>query len=388
MLEIEAERLERHSRVFVTYPALVAIAESAGRYFDLASVTEKAKDLLLEVPGEAASKGRHIVLREDVLKLVESTTGIPTGAPGGAEKQALLHLEDMLRARVVGQEEAIKVVAEALKRSRAGVKNPDKPIGTFLFLGPTGVGKTETTKALADVYFGSEAQMSRLDMSEYRDSHAVDRLIGSFGEAGLGRLPELLREHPYGVLLLDEFEKTSQDVINVFLRLFDEGTVTDTEGRKANAKNTIMIATSNAGSELVWDIVKSGGDLNARKQEVIDSIVASGAFKPELLNRFDAIVLFHPLNAEDLRQIARLMMDRFAKRMLDRGIAIETKDRAIDYLVAKGTDPKFGARPLARAIAEEAERIVSEKIIEGEIREGSRVAFDTDPSGMLKIIIL
>ncbi len=388
MLETEAEKIEHYARVLITYPAVVAIAESASRYFDLASASEKAKDLLLESPKEALRAGRRAVLRVDVLRLIEEMTGIPTGVPEGAEKQTLLHIEDLLRERVVGQTEAVSAVAGALKRSRAGVKNPDKPIGTFLFLGPTGVGKTETTKALADIYFGSENQMSRLDMSEYRDNFAVERLLGSFGSGKAGRLPTLLRERPYGVLLLDEFEKTTQEVENIFLRLFDEGVVTDAEGRSTNAKNTIIIATSNAGSDMIWDIVKSGGDLTGKKQEVIEAIVAKGIFKPELLNRFDAVVLFHPLEHSDLREIANLMIEKFAKRMMERGIAVKASPEAIEYLVSKGTDPKFGARPLARAIGDEVERIISEKIIEGEVHEGSRVTFDIGPEGNLKVIVL
>jgi ATP-dependent Clp protease ATP-binding subunit ClpC len=387
MLESEAEKIERHSHFFITYPALLAIADSAGRYFDLASVTEKAKDLLLDAPIEASRAGRHVVTKEDVLKGVEEKTGIPTGAPEGEERQKLLEITDLLHGRVVGQDEAVTVVSDALKRSRSGVKNPDKPMGTFLFLGPTGVGKTETAKALADVFFGSEKEMSRIDMSEYHDNFAIERLIGSFASGKAGRLPALLHEKPYGVLLLDEFEKTTQDVINVFLRLFDEGVITDAEGRKANAKNTIIIATSNAGSELVWEIVKNGGDLKGKKQEVIDAIIKEGVFKPELLNRFDAVVLFHPLQKEDLTKIASLMMDRFIKRMRERGIDVTAAPRAIEYLVSKGTDPKFGARPMQRAISEEVERIVAEKIIGGELHEGSQAVFDTDASGVLKISI-
>ncbi len=387
MLESEAERIERHSHIFVTYPAVMAAIESAKHYFDLASAAEKAKDLLIDAPRQAIARGSRIVTKEDVFAVASAQTGIPTGKPKDEEKRTLLHITDLLHERVIGQEEAVTVVGEALKRSRAGVGNPDKPMGTFLFLGPTGVGKTETAKALADIFFGSEKEMSRLDMSEYNDNFAIERLLGSFAGGKAGRLPELLREKPYGVLLLDEFEKTTPEVMNVFLRLFDEGIVTDSEGRKANAKNSVIIATSNAGSDLIWEIVKSGGDLASRKQEVIEMIVSKGIMKPELLNRFDAVVLFHPLLDNDLREVARLMIDKFAKRMLEKGIKIETTDRALDYLVSKGTDPKFGARPMQRAISEEIERAVAERIIQGEASEGSTITFDQDTSGKLVVTV-
>jgi ATP-dependent Clp protease ATP-binding subunit ClpC len=385
MLESEAEMIEKHSHMFVTYPAVMAAAESAKQYFDLASIVEKAKDLLIDAPRQTIARGSRIVTKDDVLSVAGAVTGIPTAKPEGKEKQKLLHITDLLRERVIGQEEAVTALGEALKRSRAGVGNPDKPMGTFLFLGPTGVGKTETAKALADVFFGSEKEMSRLDMSEYRDNFAIERLIGSFASGKSGRLPELLRERPYGVLLLDEFEKTTPEVMNVFLRLFDEGVVTDAEGRKANAKNSVIIATSNAGSDMIWDIVRSGGDLSARKQEVIEMIVAKGIMKPELLNRFDAVVLFHPLLDKHLREVARLMTEKFAKHMLEKGLKIEVTDGALDHLVAKGTDPKFGARPMQRAISEEIERKVAEMIIEGSASEGSTITFDKDPEGKLTV---
>ena len=193
----------------------------------------------------------------------------------------------------------------------------------------------------------------------------------------------MLREKPYGVLLLDEFEKTTGDIVNLFLRIFDEGLFTDADGRKINAKNNIIIATSNAGSDLIWEIIKSGADLESKKDEVIDTIIKNGIFKPELLNRFDAVVLFHPLVKEDLRKVAKLMIEKFSKRMKERGIAVEATTEAISYLVDKGTDPKFGARPMNRAIQEEVEKLLAEKIIAGEIKQGSRVSFEADAGGML-----
>lgn len=388
MLENEAEELERSSRVLVTYPAVLAVAEASKRYFDLSAIAEKARQTLIESVPNALKKGRKVVLKEDVLALVEAKTGIPTSAPQDKERETLLHLEELLHKRIVGQDEAVKAVADALKRSRAGVKNPDRPMGTFLFLGPTGVGKTETTKALADVFFGSEERMSRLDMSEYRDAFAMERLIGSFGTGKPGALSMGLREKPYGVLLLDEFEKTTNDVMNLFLRIFDEGVFTDAEGRKINARSNIIIATSNAASDIIWEIVKRGENLASKKDDVVEAIIRQGIFKPELLNRFDAVVLFHPLLKDDLEKVARMMIEKFAKRMRAQGIAVETSQGALDFLVARGTDPKFGARPMNRAIQEEVEKHMAEKIIEGVIKTGSRVSFEADATGLLQMKIL
>ena len=230
--------------------------------------------------------------------------------------------------------------------------------------------------------------MSRLDMSEYRDAFAMERLIGSFGTGRAGALSMMLREKPYGVLLLDEFEKTTSDIVNLFLRIFDEGVFTDADGRKVNAKNNIVIATSNAGSDLIWEIIKSGASLESKKDQVIDTIIKNGIFKPELLNRFDAVVLFHPLAKSDLEKIAVIMIKKFSKRMRAKGIAVEASTGAIQYLVAKGTDPKFGARPMNRAIQEEVEKLMAEKIIEGSVKLGSKVTFEADEQGKLRMKVV
>ncbi len=381
----EAEKIEKDVKVLITYPAILAIVSSANRYFDPSLKAEKSKEMIIESVQSAFNRGSAIVLKSDVLTTVEVKTGIPVSAPQGEEREMLKHLEEILHQKIVGQDEAVKVISEALKRNRAGVRNPDKPIGTFLFLGPTGVGKTETTKALAEVVFGNSEVISRFDMSEFRDNLALERLIGSFGSGKSGALSMALREKPYGVLLLDEFEKTTTDIINLFLRVFDEGIFTDAEGRKINAKNNIIIATSNAGSELIWDIVKKGNKLVEEKDRVINAIIEQGIFKPELLNRFDAVVLFHPLSTDDLHKIAGLMIKKFQTRMRDKGVMVEATDGFIGYLVSKGNDPKFGARPMNRAVAEEVEKLMADKIISGDIKEGGKITFDIDQNGVLQI---
>lgn len=385
MLIEEVEKIESKENAFVTYPALLAIIDSAKKYFEESIKATKCKEILIESVGLVLNQGRKTVLKSDILSLVESETGIPTTAPTGKEKEVLLHLKEKLQSRIIGQDEACEVVSEALKRGRAGVRNPNKPIGSFLFLGPTGVGKTETVRALADIMFESENNISRFDMSEFRDYSATERLIGSFNTDELGVLSLALREKPYGVMLLDEFEKTAPEILNLFLRIFDEGVFTDAHNSKINARNNVIIATSNAGSEIIWDIIRSGGNLEDQKSRVIDTIIAGGIFKPELLNRFDAIVLFHPLKTTDLEKIAELMMNKFATRMRERGVIVQSTPEFISHLVSKGNDPKFGARPMGRVIEDDVERFVADKIIKGEINQGDKIMFEINPEATLHL---
>lgn len=388
ILKKEADMIEKTTTLFITYPALVEIAESSKKYFDAYAYADKAKDLLLQSVPYALSRGIKILLAEHITTLVSSRTGIPAGAPKGEEKEKLLNLEKILHEKIIGQEEAVLAISESMRRNRAGVGNPGRPIGSFLFLGPTGVGKTETTKALAEIFFGSTEKMSRLDMSEYRGADSIERLLGSFGAGKAGILSSLVREKPYGVLLLDEFEKTNKDVLNLFLRILDEGIFSDAEGKEVNIKNNIIIATSNAGSDLIWDSVKAGENLQDKKESIIDEIIGRDIFKPELLNRFDGVILFHPLTKEDLKKIAGLMMGKLSKRMMEKNISIEINDVALEYLASKGSDPKFGARPLNREIQEKIEGEIAKKIIEGGVVKGSRISFEIGEDGGVKIISL
>jgi len=269
--------------------------------------------------------------------------------------------------------EAILAIGSSLRRARSGIESANKPLGSFLFLGPTGVGKTETAKALSEVFFDSDKKIIRLDMSEYSGGDSLSRLLGSFETGKQGVLTSLLRENQYGVLLLDEFEKANGEVHNLFLQILDEGVFSDMVGKKVNARNLIIIATSNAGSSTIWDYVKESKSLAENKQKIIDEIIHDGLFKPELINRFDGVILFHPLSESDLKQVATIMLKKLAKRLEEKSLELVITDELVDYLVQKGSDPTFGARPINRAIQDNVEEIVARKLISGEAQPGSKI---------------
>ena len=373
ILENQALFEEAKNRIFFTFQSLSAVAEGAKRYFSEGAGSDKALDLLSEVVPAVLTKKKTIVEKADVLRLIESKTGIPTGEVAGAEREKLLNLEDILHQRIIGQEEAIKTISNAMRRARSDIENPERPMGSFLFLGPTGVGKTETSKALASIFFGKEDSIIRLDMSEYRTADALNRLIGSFEGGKAGVLASKLREQPYGVLLLDEFEKTNKEVLDLFLQILDEGFFSDMSGKRVNARNLIIIATSNAGSNLIWNLMRSGKNLADSKDEIIIDIINKDIFKPELLNRFDGVVLFHPLSAEELQKIAVLMLKKLQKRLMLKGMELVINDALIQAVMAAGMDPQFGARPMNRAIQEKVEQVIARKIIEGSVVAGSRI---------------
>jgi ATP-dependent Clp protease ATP-binding subunit ClpC len=386
VLEDEVLRVEHASGVFFTYQAVEALAQSAARFFTEGVALDKARDLLLEVPTFVRTAGRTLITRDDVLALVESKTGVPQArAVEGAEKEKLLNLESILHSKVVGQDEAIAAIANAMRRSRAGLTNENRPIGSFLFLGPTGVGKTETAKALAEVFFGSKAPMLRLDMSEYSGGDALNRLIGSFEGKKAGVLATMLRDQKYGVLLLDEFEKTTPEVLNLFLQILDEGFFSDMLGKRVNARNVIVIATSNAGSNEIFKLVGEGKNLTESKGALIDTIVSAGIFKPELINRFDGVILFHPLGKEQLVHIARLMAERLGKQLSEQGLRLRVTDDLLQFLVREGFDEKFGARPMNRVLQERVEKLLADELIRGAITKGSTVEFvasEAAPGGL------
>ena len=389
MLKEEAEFLEASTGAFFTYQSIEAVVESAERYFAGASTADKARDLLLELPAHNANKGKKTIERADVLELIEAKTGIPAGEVGELEKNKLLNLEDILHKRIIGQDEAINAISKAVRRSRSDLRNQHKPIGSFLFLGPTGVGKTETSKALGDIFFGPTSPMVRLDMSEFNGSDGVEKLIGSFKDSKAGILSSALREHQYGVLLLDEFEKAHSDVLNLFLQILDEGAFSDMKGIKVSARNMIIIATSNAGSDLIFDMVSKKRDLADAHNEIIQNIISRNIFKPELINRFDASIVFHPLDNEDLKKVADIMLTQFSKRLYQKGLQLDVNDATLNFLVSKGTDPTFGARPVQRALASEIESLIADEMIKGNLKKGTKFELVSDglPDGHLCVKI-
>ena len=380
ILEDEVPHTEARTGVVFTFQAVEALAESVNRYFADAVPLEKAKDLLEEIPTTAQRSGKTLITREDVQSLVATKTGVPQeGAVNDVEKEKLLNLEAILHSHVIGQSEAIDAIATTMRRARAGLRNPNRPLGSFLFLGPTGVGKTETAKALEEVFFGAELPMLRLDMSEYSDAGALQRLIGSFDAGKTGTLVSLLRDQQYGVLLLDEFEKGSDDVHNLFLQVLDEGMFSDAQGKKVNARNTIIIATSNAGSDRIFALVSAGKDLAQEKDSFVTTLIDDKIFRPELINRFDGVILFHPLQKEQMTDIAKLQINKLAGRLATRGLKLSTTPELVDYLIRNGFDEKFGARSMNRVLQENIEKLLAESLIRGDVKTGSTVEVISSP---------
>jgi ATP-dependent Clp protease ATP-binding subunit ClpA len=375
ILEGAAEVYEWKNGMFFTYKAIQAVAESADQYITYGVMPDKAIDLLSEIVSIALSEDIKFVDKKVVLRYVQKKTKVPVGEVGKDERKKLLNLEEVLHKYVVGQEEAIKTISNAVRKSRAGIQNPERPLGSFLFLGPTGVGKTETAKALARVFFDSPENIMRLDMSEYNTSDSLDRLIGSFEDGKTGVLANMLKERPYGVLLLDEFEKATQDVKQLFLQILDEGFFSDAKGKKVMTRNIIIVATSNAGSKLIWQYMKDGEKLGDKKRMIIDSIVEEGVFKPELINRFDGTVIFHPLSKEQITKIAKIMLDNLKERIKKRGFDLIINDAILNHSASSGYDPQFGARPMRRAIQEEIEKRIADKILQGDLKTGSTIEF-------------
>jgi ATP-dependent Clp protease ATP-binding subunit ClpB len=337
---------------------------------------------------EADAAAEHRMLNEevtaaDIAAVVSRWTGIPVDKMLEGERDKLLHMEDGLRTRVVGQDEAIVAISNAVRRARAGLQDPNRPIGSFLFLGPTGVGKTELTKALAQFLFDDEAAMVRLDMSEYMEKHAVARMIGAppgyVGYEEGGALTEAVRRRPYQIVLFDEIEKAHPDAFNVLLQVLDDGRLTDGQGRTVDFRNTLIVLTSNLGSEALAN-QPAGQDSTAARDQVMDAVKA--AFRPEFLNRLDEMLLFHRLNIDHMAGIVDIQLAWLTAMLAERKIVLELDEPAKAWLAEKGYDPVYGARPLKRVIQRELQDPLAERILSGDIAEGDRVAVSAGPEGL------
>ena len=349
-----------------------------GKLTDLHRKLEAAETELAQTQTSGKSLLREEVTEGDIAEVISKWTGIPISKLVESEKEKLLHLEDELHHRVVGQDEAVTAVADAIQRSRAGLADPNRPIASFVFLGPTGVGKTELAKALAAYMFDTEDALVRIDMSEYMEKHAVSRLIGAppgyVGYEEGGQLTEALRRRPYAVILFDEIEKAHPDVFNIFLQILDDGRVTDAQGRTVDFKNAVIIMTSNIGSQYILDVSGDDSRYDEMRHRVMEAMRSS--FRPEFLNRIDELIIFHALHKGELRQIVRFQVDRLRKRLGDRKMSLKLSDTAIDFLSEVGYDPVFGARPLKRAIQRELETQIAKSLLRGEFNDGDTIFVD------------
>ncbi|UZQ52844.1 ATP-dependent chaperone ClpB [Trichothermofontia sichuanensis B231] len=351
-----------------------------GRLTDLQRQLNAAEERLRETQTSGKSLLREEVTEADIAEIISKWTGIPVSKLVESEMQKLLHLEDELHRRVIGQDEAVTAVADAIQRSRAGLADPKRPIASFIFLGPTGVGKTELAKALAAYLFDTEEALVRIDMSEYMEKHAVSRMIGAppgyIGYDEGGQLTEAIRRRPYAVILFDEIEKAHPDVFNIMLQILDDGRVTDSQGRTVDFKNTIIIMTSNIGSQFILDVAGDDSRYDEMRARVMEAMRSS--FRPEFLNRVDEFIIFHSLQQSQLRDIVKLQVGSLEQRLSDRKMTLRLSEAALDFLAEVGYDPVYGARPLKRAIQRELETPIAKGILRGDFSDGDTIFVDVE----------
>jgi ATP-dependent Clp protease ATP-binding subunit ClpB len=383
-LKFEAEKAEREG----DYGKVAEI-----RYGKLQALDKEIEDTQEKLRGMQGDKAmiKEEVDAEDIADVVSRWTGIPVSKMMQSEKDKLLHLEDELHQRVIGQDEAIEAVADAVRRSRAGLQDPKRPIGSFIFLGTTGVGKTELAKALAEFLFDDESMMTRIDMSEYQEKHSVSRLVGAppgyVGYDEGGQLTEAIRRKPYSVVLFDEIEKAHPDVFNILLQVLDDGRLTDNKGRVVNFKNTIIIMTSNMGSSYIQSQMEklSGSNkeevIEETKKEVMNMLKKN--IRPEFLNRIDETIMFLPLTETEIRQIVLLQIKGVQKMLAENGVELEMTDAALNFLSQVGYDPEFGARPVKRAIQRYLLNDLSKKLLSQEVDRSKAIIVDSNGDGLV-----
>jgi ATP-dependent Clp protease ATP-binding subunit ClpB len=358
------------------YDANRAAELKYGKLFELHKSLEEAEVYHADAQTSGTSLLREEVTEADIAEIISKWTGIPLSKLVEGEREKLLHLEEELHRRVIGQEEAVTAVAEAIQRSRAGLADPNRPIASFIFLGPTGVGKTELAKTLANFLFDSEDSMIRIDMSEYMEKHAVSRLIGAppgyVGYEEGGQLTEAIRRRPYAIVLFDEIEKAHSDVFNVMLQILDDGRVTDSQGRVIDFKNTVIIMTSNIGSQFILELAGDDSRYDEMQKQVMELL--SQNFRPEFLNRIDDTIIFHSLQKSQLRGIIQIQIQRLIDRLVERKVGLKLTDEALNHIVEVGYDPLYGARPLKRAIQRELETPIAKGILRGDFKEGETIS--------------
>ena len=361
-----------------TYQALKDVVDKADLFFHDVPFPAKALALFNEVIADAQARHVPLVTVADVDRIVAGKTHAPVGQAEGSELEKLQHLEEYIHRDLVNQEDAVRSLSQTMTRLRAGITQRNKPAGSFLFTGPTGVGKTSAAQALAKTYFGKPDAMLRFDMSEYQAADAVDRFIGSVARSEPGQFVTKVRDMPFSVLLLDEIEKANPNVLNLLLQVLDEARLTDAFGKPVTFRQNIIVATSNAGSEFIRELVTTGVPVEEHAKRVTENLLKQGLFRPEFLNRFDGIIVFHPLTPEQIAQVARMMLEKFTARLKEQNYVFTFGDDLVAYLVQIGFDPQFGARPMQRALQNTVEVIVSRKIIAKELTLGAPFTVTVD----------
>jgi len=377
ILETLVPILEKKHKIFISYPAIREIISLSERYLAALSFPEKAMDILDEVAIYVATATKEkVVLPKHVAEIITQKTEIPVGEIEVKEREILLNLEDLIHQRIINQDVAVKEVAAALRRARSDITVRKGPMGVFLFLGPTGVGKTETSKALAQFYFGAENRMIRLDMSEFQTVKDIPRLIGSEKEIGL--LTKPVQETPFSLVLLDEIEKTHPNILNLFLQVFDEGYITDGFGKKVDFKNTIIIATSNAGYKVILEALKELTEWAGVKQKLLNFLFQKGIFRPEFINRFDAVVVFRSLTKENLLDIAELMLEKLKRNLKEKGVEFIITESLKKKIVELGYNPVFGAREMRRVIQDKVENVLASALLSKSLMQGNKVEINPE----------
>ncbi|MEX0621550.1 MAG: ATP-dependent Clp protease ATP-binding subunit [Candidatus Woykebacteria bacterium] len=377
ILEQAVPAIEKRNKVIITYKAIQRVVELSERYFVDRVLPGKAIDLLDEAAAAISLQKKHLLEVSDLEDVISQKTKMPVKLAGGEEAEKLIHLEKVVHQRIVDQEEAVKAISNALRRARSIERSGSEPIGSFLFLGPTGVGKTETAKALASLYFGDEEKIIRIDMSEYQSEQAINRLIGAPPGTGQyeegGDFTEKIRRNPYSLVLLDEMEKAEPKIQEAFLPVLDDGVLEDVTGRKIVFSNTIIIATSNAGAEYIRESVQQNVPIEDLKKLLLEKLQREGVFKPEFLNRFDDIIVYKPLTESEIVEVVGLLIKELAGRLKKQDVVLTIEPQATAWIAKSGFDPTYGARPLKRFLADNIEGHIAQKILSGELRRGSAV---------------